>query len=79
MPVLIKMIILLFLLNSCSGAGRTVDPTVWDDIFDVSQELGKGKSVSEALGSVKWAKFTLKKIGWDMVFYGCLFLPVPLI
>ena len=28
-------------------------PTVWDDIFDVSQELGKGKSISEALGSVK--------------------------
>ena len=53
MPVLIRMIILLFLLNSCSGAGRTVDPTVWDDIFDVSQELGKGKSISEALGSVK--------------------------
>ena len=45
--------ILIFLLNNCSSNGRTVDPTVWDDIFDVSQELGKGKSVSEALGSVK--------------------------
>ena len=33
--------------------GRTVDPTVWDDIFDVFQELGKGKSVSEAIGSIK--------------------------
>jgi len=43
----------MFLLNNCSSNGRTVDPTVWDDIFDVSQELGKGKSVSEALGSVK--------------------------
>ena len=40
-------------MNNCSGTGRTVDSTVWDDIFDVSQELGKGKSVSEALGSVK--------------------------
>ena len=46
-------VILMFLLNNCSSNGRAVDPTVWDDIFDVSQELGKGKSVSEALGSVK--------------------------
>jgi len=53
MSVLIRLIFLFFLLNSCSSNGRTVDPTVWDDIFDVSQELGKGKSVSEALGSVK--------------------------
>jgi hypothetical protein len=45
--------ILMFLLNNCSSNGRTVDATVWDDIFDVSQELGKGKSISEALGSVK--------------------------
>jgi hypothetical protein len=45
--------ILIFSLNNCSSNGRTVDPTVWDDIFDVSQELGKGKSVSEALGSIK--------------------------
>ena len=43
----------MFLLNNCSSNGRTVDATVWDDIFDVSQELGKGKSISEALGSVK--------------------------
>ena len=43
----------MFLLNNCSSNGRAVDPTVWDDIFDVSQELGKGKSVSEALGSIK--------------------------
>jgi len=50
---ILTILILIFLLNNCSGAGRTVDPTVWDDIFDVSQELGKGKSVSEALGSVK--------------------------
>jgi hypothetical protein len=41
------------LVSNCSSNGRTVDPTVWDDIFDVSQELGKGKSVSEALGSIK--------------------------
>ena len=47
------LITLLTLVNNCSSNGRTVDPTVWDDIFDVSQELGKGKSVSEALGSVK--------------------------
>ena len=47
------LIILLILVNNCSGTGRTVDSTVWDDIFDVSQELGKGKSVSEALGSIK--------------------------
>ena len=45
--------ILMFLLNNCSSNGRTVDPTAWDDIFDGSQELGKGKSISEALGSVK--------------------------
>ena len=53
MSVLIRVIFLFFLLNNCSGTGRIVDPTVWDDIFDVSQELGKGKSVTEALGSVK--------------------------
>jgi hypothetical protein len=45
--------ILLTLVSNCSSNGRAVDPTVWDDIFDVSQELGKGKSVSEALGSIK--------------------------
>ena len=50
--IFILLILLIFLIN-CSGTGRTVDPTVWDDIFDVSQELGKGKSVSEALGSIK--------------------------
>ena len=50
---ILRFFILIFLLNNCSSNGRTVDPTVWDDIFDVSQELGKGKSISEALGSVK--------------------------
>ena len=56
MSVLIRIFLLLILLsfiNNCSSNGRTVDPTVWDDIFDVSQELGKGKSISEALGIVK--------------------------
>jgi len=50
---ILTFFILIFLLNNCSSNGRAVDPTVWDDIFDVSQELGKGKSISEALGSVK--------------------------
>lgn len=50
---ILTFFIIIFLLNNCSSSGRAVDPTVWDDIFDVSQELGKGKSVSEALGSVK--------------------------
>tara|TARA_B100000767_G_scaffold261384_1_gene272944 strand:- start:320 stop:496 length:177 start_codon:yes stop_codon:yes gene_type:complete len=50
---ILTFFIIIFLLNNCSGTGRKVDPTVWDDIFDVSQELGKGKSISEALGSVK--------------------------
>jgi hypothetical protein len=50
---ILTFFIIMFLLNNCSNNGRAVDPTVWDDIFDVSQELGKGKSVSEALGSVK--------------------------
>ena len=50
---ILTFFILIFLLNNCSSNGRAVDPTVWDDIFDVSQELGKGKSVSEALGSIK--------------------------
>jgi len=45
--------ILIFLLNNCSSNGRTIDPSVWDDIFDVSQEIYKGQSVGEALGSVK--------------------------
>tara|TARA_B110000483_G_scaffold102114_1_gene124911 strand:+ start:802 stop:936 length:135 start_codon:yes stop_codon:yes gene_type:complete len=44
---------MIILLNNCSNNGRAIDPTVWDDIFDVSQELGKGKSISEALGTVK--------------------------
>ena len=47
------LITLLTLVSNCSSNGRAVDPTVWDDIFDVSQKLGKGKSVSEALGSIK--------------------------
>ena len=50
---ILTFFILIFLLNNCSSNGRAVDPTVWDDIFDVSQELGKGKSVSEAIGSIK--------------------------
>ena len=44
---------MIILLNNCSNNGRAIDPTAWDDIFDVSQELGKGKSISEALGTVK--------------------------
>ena len=55
MSILIRvfsLFILLSFLSNCSGTG-TVDPTVWDDIFDVSQELGKGKSIGEALGVVK--------------------------
>ena len=44
---------MIILLNNCSNNRRAIDPTVWDDIFDVSQELGKGKSISEALGTVK--------------------------
>ena len=53
MKNIFNLIILLILVNNCSSNGRAVDPTVWDDIFDVSQELGKGKSVSEAIGSIK--------------------------
>ena len=53
MKNIFTLLILLIFINNCSGNGRTVDPTVWDDIFNVSQELGKGKSISESLGSVK--------------------------
>ena len=56
MSILIRVVslfILLSFLSNCIGTGKTVDSTVWDDIFDVSQELGKGKSISEALGAVK--------------------------
>ena len=55
MSILIRvfsLFILLSFLSNCSGTGKTVDSTVWDDIFDVSQELGKGKSISEALVGV---------------------------
>jgi hypothetical protein len=45
--------VMIILLNNCSNNGKVIDSTVWDDIFDVSQELGKGKSISEALGTVK--------------------------
>ena len=56
MSVLIRvflLFILLSFLSNCSNNGRTVDSTVWDDIFDVSQELGKEKSISEALVALK--------------------------
>ena len=56
MSVLIRVFFLLtvfFFLNNCSSNGRPIDPTVWDDIIDISEEIGKGKSLTEALGSVK--------------------------
>ena len=56
MSVLIRTFLLLILLsfiNNCSSNGRPIDPTVWDDIIGVSQEIEKGKSLTEALGSVK--------------------------
>ena len=30
-----------YLVSNCSSNGRTVDPTVWDDIFDVSPRTWK--------------------------------------
>ena len=56
MSVLIRVFFLLtvfFFFNNCSNNGRPIDSTVWDDIINVSEEIGKGKSLSEALGSVK--------------------------
>ena len=31
---------------------RNIDPSVWDDLLDLSRGLGEGKSVTEALGDV---------------------------
>ena len=36
---------------SNSSTGSKIDPSVWDDIFDASQGVLSGKSVSESLGS----------------------------
>ena len=41
MKNIFNFIILLILVNNCSSNGRAVDPTVWDDIFDVSPRTWK--------------------------------------
>ena len=36
--------------TTTSKPKRKIDPSVWDDLLNVSKGLGEGKSLSEALG-----------------------------
>ena len=46
--------------TSASKPKRNIDPSVWDDLFEVSQDLLGGKSISESLGGVSSSSGTRK-------------------
>ena len=46
-------LISFFILSSCTNGTSKVDPSITDDLLNVSKALSEGKSVSEALGTVK--------------------------
>ena len=49
------IISLLILLTSCATNGTSnIDPSVWEDLSNISEALLEGKSYSEALSEVKY-------------------------
>ena len=48
------VVLMFFILSSCTNGTSKVDPSITDDLLNVSKALSEGKSVSEALGTVKW-------------------------
>ncbi len=52
MKKILFLLILIFLV-SCASQNSTIDPSVSDDLINISKALSEGKSISEALGEVK--------------------------
>ena len=52
--LIVLVILMFFILSSCTNGTSKVDPSISDDLLNVSKALSEGKSVSEALGTVKW-------------------------
>ena len=47
------VVFMFFILSSCTNGTSKVDPSITDDLLNISKALSEGKSVSEALGTVK--------------------------
>tara|TARA_Y100000590_G_scaffold361624_1_gene418375 strand:+ start:426 stop:584 length:159 start_codon:yes stop_codon:yes gene_type:complete len=50
---ILPFILIFFLLTNCTNGTSKIDPTISDDLLNISKALSEGKSVSEALGTVK--------------------------
>ena len=48
-------ILFLVLLVGCASGNSNIDPSISDDLINISKALSEGKSISEALGTVKKA------------------------
>ena len=46
-------ILVLVLLVGCASGNSNIDPSISDDLINISKALSEGKSISEALGTVK--------------------------
>ena len=49
----ILLLLSLIFLVSCAGQTSKVDPSISDDLINISKALSEGKSILEALGEVK--------------------------
>ena len=54
MKYLLIVIIFIFLTGCATNGTSNIDPTLWDDLLNISKALNEGKSYSEALGEVKY-------------------------
>ena len=53
-------ILVLVLLVGCASGNSNIDPSISDDLINISKALSEGKSILESLGEVKpWKKDNL--------------------
>jgi len=46
-------ILVFILLIGCANGNSNIDPSISDDLIEISKSLSEGKSILEALGEVK--------------------------
>ena len=46
-------ILVLVLLVGCASGNSNIDPSISDDLINISKALSEGKSILESLGEVK--------------------------
>ena len=50
---LLGILVIVLLTGCANGKTSKVDPSISDDLLNISKALSEGKSISEALGTVK--------------------------